>query len=183
MFDIGDSGQPRSCLIWRGAFASRLSPPASPCGDTDGFIEEMPEPDPRTRHVRFRCSPEARSLASRPPAGRVSWRSQTHCKGWLRRRRDVGLWLMSRRRFCIERDQSRCTASSHAAEWVRVLRLPRTAPGDAPVQGQAMACTPCAVGHVRVCGFVCGSLDKPGHDNGPLRRATRPETACSCRKN
>src|ERR1035437_5113259 len=43
-FDIGDSDQPRSCFTWRGAFAAASSPPASPCGDTDGYIEGCRSP-------------------------------------------------------------------------------------------------------------------------------------------
>ena len=44
MFDIGISDQPRSCFTWRGAFAAASFPPASPCGDTDGYIEECRSP-------------------------------------------------------------------------------------------------------------------------------------------
>jgi len=53
VFDIGDSDQPRSCFTWRGAFAAASSPPASPCGDTDGYIEGVPKPDLRALTARF----------------------------------------------------------------------------------------------------------------------------------
>lgn len=51
--DIGDSDQPRSCFIWRGAFASASSPPTSPCGDTDGSKSRSAESRLRPLPVRF----------------------------------------------------------------------------------------------------------------------------------
>lgn len=106
MFDIGDSDQPRSCFTWRGAFAAASSPPASPCGDTDGYIEGVPTPDLRALTARFG------SLAQ----GLVVWpmtavmavtlaksSGPTDSTSAAARRRAR---LVPRRRFCLDRKRS-----------------------------------------------------------------------------
>jgi hypothetical protein len=79
VFDIGDSDQPRSCFIWRGVFASASSRPASPRGDTDGYIEECRSPVPHTACVVWLACPRpsraadstacAATMAKSHPAG------------------------------------------------------------------------------------------------------------------
>ena len=44
MSTFGGSDQPWSCFTWRTAFAVLRPRPASPCGDTDGYIEERRPP-------------------------------------------------------------------------------------------------------------------------------------------
>jgi hypothetical protein len=85
-----------------GAVLSRpLRPrPASPCGDTDGFIEGCRGP------TCVRC-PHALALARGPvvrPLVSLIWRDPVPTGS--RRRRGVGLRLVPRRRFCLlRRDQ------------------------------------------------------------------------------